>query len=182
MNYLDCFKTYDIRGRLPDELNENIAWAIGRAFSEFLHPKRVVVGGDIRLSTPSLKAALSKGLRTGGADVIDIGLCGTEEIYFATSHLNADGGIMVTASHNPMDYNGMKLVRDASRPISGDTGLWEIERLTLSFLENRKHQTHQVEQVLLNGLYREASNLSAYVDHILDYVEISYFKSLKLVC
>ena len=126
---LACFKAYDIRGRLPDELNEELAERIGRACGEFLKPRKMVVGHDIRLSSPALAAAVSKGLLESGAEVIDIGLCGTEEVYFATSHLKADGGIMVTASHNPADYNGMKLVRAESRPISGDTGLNKIEEL-----------------------------------------------------
>ena len=178
---MDCFKAYDIRGRLPDELNENTAWAIGRAFSAHLNPKSVVVGGDIRLSSPSLKSALSDGLRAGGTDVIDIGLCGTEEIYFATSHLNADGGIMVTASHNPMDYNGMKLVREQSRPISGDTGLREIEQLTQHYLNHGDHKVHEGKDEGLRGSYRAVSNVSAYIDHILSYVEPTQFKPLKLV-
>ena len=93
MSTLSCFKAYDIRGRMPDELNEDIAWRIGRATAEFLKPKTMIVGGDIRLSTPALKEALSDGLRAGGAEVIDIGLCGTEEVYFATSHLKAEGAL-----------------------------------------------------------------------------------------
>ena len=126
---LNCFKAYDIRGRLGDELNEDIAYRIGRAYGEFAKPKTVVVGGDVRLTSESLKQALSNGLRDAGTDVLDIGLSGTEEIYFATFHLGVDGGIEVTASHNPMDYNGMKLVREGAKPISGDTGLRDIQRL-----------------------------------------------------
>jgi len=126
---LKCFKAYDIRGRLGDELNEDIAYRIGRAYGEFLKPKTMVVGGDVRLTSESLKQALANGLRDSGTNVIDIGLSGTEEIYFATSYLNVDGGIEVTASHNPMDYNGMKLVRENSKPISGDTGLHDINTL-----------------------------------------------------
>ncbi|EIP3829774.1 phosphomannomutase CpsG, partial [Escherichia coli] len=108
---LTCFKAYDIRGKLGEELNDNIAYRIGRAYGEFLKPKTVVIGGDVRLTSESLKLSLANGLQDSGVDVIDIGLCGTEEIYFATSYLNVDGGIEVTASHNPIDYNGMKLVR-----------------------------------------------------------------------
>ena len=126
---LTCFKAYDIRGRLGDELNEDIACRIGRAYGELLKPRRVVVGGDVRLTSEPLKQALAEGLMDGGADVIDIGLAGTEEVYFAAFHLDVDGGIEVTASHNPMDYNGMKLVRGGARPISGDTGLKAIRRL-----------------------------------------------------
>ena len=120
---INCFKAYDIRGRLPDQLNEKIAWRIGRAYAEFLQPKTVVVGRDVRLSSEALTSSLADGLCQGGSDVIDIGLCGTEEIYHATFSQQTDGGIMVTASHNPIDYNGMKLVREDSKPISGDTGL-----------------------------------------------------------
>ncbi|ECW8885942.1 phosphomannomutase CpsG [Salmonella enterica] len=123
MTKLTCFKAYDIRGRLGEELNKDIAWRIGRAYGEYLKPKTVVLGGDVRLTSEALKLALAKGLQDAGVDVLDIGMSGTEEIYFATFHLGVDGGIEVTASHNPMDYNGMKLVREGARPISGDTGL-----------------------------------------------------------
>ena len=108
MSELTCFKAYDVRGQLGTELNEDIAYRIGRAYGEFLKPRTIVVGGDVRLTSEELKLAFSNGLRDTGADVLDIGLSGTEEIYFATSHLGVDGGVEVTASHNPMDYNGMK--------------------------------------------------------------------------
>ncbi len=126
MKKLTCFKAYDIRGKLGEELNEDIAWRIGRAYGEFLKPKTIVLGGDVRLTSETLKLALAKGLQDAGVDVLDIGMSGTEEIYFATFHLGVDGGIEVTASHNPMDYNGMKLVREGARPISGDTGPYEM--------------------------------------------------------
>jgi len=118
---LTCFKAYDIRGRLGDELNEEIAYRIGRATGQFLEASRMVIGGDMRETSASLKAALANGLMDSGVDVLDIGMVGTEEIYFATHHLGVDGGIEVTASHNPIDYNGMKLVREGSKPISGVT-------------------------------------------------------------
>ena len=126
-----AFKAYDIRGRVPDELNESLAERIGFATSSQLGPGPVVLGRDVRLSSPQLQAALSRGFRASGRDVIDIGLCGTEEVYFQTSHRRAAGGIMVTASHNPMDYNGMKLVREQARPISGDSGLFDIRDTAL---------------------------------------------------
>jgi len=126
---LKCFKAYDIRGRIPDELNEDIAYRTGRAFASFIQAKNVVVGHDIRLSSPAICDALVKGLLDSGVNVHHIGECGTEEIYFATDHFDMDGGIVVTASHNPKDYNGMKLVRKDARPISGDTGLRQIENL-----------------------------------------------------
>ncbi len=171
---LDCFKAYDIRGRLGDQLNEDIAYRIGRAFAEFLKPKTVVVGGDIRLTSESLKMALSEGLRDAGADVLDIGMCGTEEIYFATSHLNADGGIVVTASHNPIDYNGMKLVRENSKPISGDTGLNDIQRMA------EANQFPPAESAN-RGSYQLISILDDYVQHLLSYVDLTQLKPLKLV-
>lgn len=113
MNKLTCFKAYDIRGRLGEELNEQVAYNIGRAFSVQLKPKSVVIGGDARATSRSLVMAMVRGLNDGGTDVLDLGLTGTEEIYFATSHLGVDGGIEVTASHNPINYNGMKLVERA---------------------------------------------------------------------
>lgn len=170
---LSCFKAYDIRGKLGEELNEDIAYRIGRAFARFLQPKTIVVGGDVRLTSAGLKAALSNGLRDEGVAVIDIGMSGTEEIYFATSHLQADGGIEVTASHNPIDYNGMKLVRAGSQPISGDSGLNDIKRLAE---ENNFGPAKAVR-----GDYREQSTLDAYVQHLLGYVDVSALKPLKLV-
>jgi phosphomannomutase len=128
---LSCFKAYDIRGQVPGEVNAALAHALGGAYARFVGPRRVVVGHDTRLSSPELAQALCAGLLEAGVDVVDIGLCGTEEVYFATFHLGLDGGIMVTASHNPKDYNGFKLVREQARPISADNGLKEIERLVL---------------------------------------------------
>ena len=126
---ISCFKAYDVRGRIPDELNEDVANRIGKAYAQVINPGTVVVGHDIRLTSESIKAALVDGLRDQGVNVVDIGLCGTEEIYFATAHLGVGGGIAVTASHNPKDYNGMKFVRAESKPISGDSGLKEIQAL-----------------------------------------------------
>ncbi len=126
---LRCFKAYDIRGQLGSEINDEIAYRIGRAFSDFLKPRTVVLGGDARASSAELRNALARGLQDGSSNVVDIGMVGTEQVYFATSFLNADGGIEVTASHNPIDYNGMKLVRKGSRPISSDSGLLDIKRL-----------------------------------------------------
>src|SRR3989339_259880 len=123
MQKLSCFKAYDVRGRVPEELNEDLAYRIGRAYAAFLSPGRVAVGRDIRFSSLPLTEALAAGLNDAGVEVWDLGLCGTEQVYFATSHLGLDGGIMVTASHNPPEYNGMKFVREESRPLSGDSGL-----------------------------------------------------------
>lgn len=174
-NKLSCFKAYDIRGKLGDELNEDIAYRIGRAYGEYLKPKDIVLGGDVRLTSESLKLALANGLQDAGVDVIDIGLTGTEEIYFATSYLGVDGGIEITASHNPMDYNGMKLVRESSKPISGDTGLHHIQKLA----EENAFTTVSAEN---RGRYKTMSILVPYIDKILSYVELTNFsKPLKLV-
>ncbi|HZD52607.1 MAG TPA: phosphomannomutase, partial [Woeseiaceae bacterium] len=126
---IECFKAYDIRGQIPNELNVDIAYRVANAAVEFLKAKTVVIGRDIRLTSPEFADAVSAGVREAGADVLDIGLGGTEMVYFATGELEADGGIMVTASHNPADYNGLKLVRRQARPISGDTGLQDIRAL-----------------------------------------------------
>jgi phosphomannomutase len=125
---LPSFKAYDVRGKVPSELNPDIAYAIGRAYADLIKPKTVCIGYDIRLSGPSLFEALAKGLNDAGVDVINLGMVGTEMVYFATANYGYDGGVMITASHNPADYNGMKMVRAESRPISNDTGLLEIER------------------------------------------------------
>ena len=134
MTELSCFKAYDIRGRLGAELNEDIARSIARAFAEVLGAKRVVLGRDCRASSASLAAAAAEGLLAAGVEVHDLGLCGTEEMYFATTALAADGGIEVTASHNPMDYNGMKMVRRGSAPLDAASGLAAIKALAESEL------------------------------------------------
>lgn len=170
---ITCFKAYDVRGRIPDQLNEDIARRIGRAYAEVINPGTVVVGHDIRLTSESIKAALVDGLRAQGVDVLDIGLCGTEEIYFATSHLQAGGGIAVTASHNPKDYNGMKFVRAESKPISGDSGLKDIQAMA---------EANAFESATEPGSYREVSTLDAYIEHLLGYVDVSALKPLKIVC
>ena len=181
MSTLTCFKAYDIRGQLGTELNEEIAYRIARAFAQWLKPKSIVLGGDIRETSATLKAALANGLRDEGVDVIDIGLVGTEEIYFATSYLKTSGGIEVTASHNPIDYNGFKFVREESRPISSDTGLKEIQALaqTLSYqlINGRDPQVTDDQR----GSYQEASTRDAYADHLLTYIDIKALKPLKLV-
>ncbi len=171
---LTCFKAYDIRGKLGEELNEDIVYRIGRAYAQFLQPKSVVVGGDVRLTSKALKNALSNGLRDEGVDVIDIGMAGTEEIYFATSYLKTDGGIEITASHNPIDYNGMKLVRANSKPISGDTGLNDIKRLA-------EDNNFSPVNFSARGSIHDVSILDAYVQHLLSYVDIAQLKPLRLV-
>ncbi|MGN6322765.1 MAG: phosphomannomutase [Dyella sp.] len=169
---LKSFKAYDIRGRMPDELNVELAERIGRAFAKEVGEGVVVVGYDIRKDSPALAAALSEGLNRAGCDVIDIGLCGTEEVYFQTFYREVAGGIMVTASHNPMDYNGMKLVRHGARPISGDSGLRDIERLVE---ENRFVDAERC------GSVTRDHDKAAYISHLLGYINIAALRPLRVV-
>lgn len=170
---LTCFKAYDIRGEIGKELNADIAYRIGRAYGDILSPKSVVVGGDVRLTSNELKLSLANGLMDAGVNVLDLGMTGTEEIYFATSHLKVDGGIEVTASHNPMNFNGMKLVKAQAQPISGDTGLFDIKVLAES--QDFKEKT------IVRGTIKSTSTLEQYVKHLLTYVDIQNIKPLKLV-
>jgi len=170
------FKAYDVRGVYPTEVNEELAYRVGRIFSAMFAAETVVVGHDIRLSGRALVDALTEGLRHGGTKVIDIGQCGTEMIYFATAHLEADGGIMVTASHNPKEYNGMKLVRKGARPISGDTGLKEIGEMAVA--SNFVHA--QVAGKTLGEL-EKVDIIPAYIEHLLTYVDKSALKPMKIV-
>ena len=175
---LSCFKAYDIRGRLPDELNEDIAYRIGRAYAQQIGPKRVVVGRDMRLSSNDLAAALINGLQDAGVDVYDIGLAGTEEVYYATfayqdAGLAMDGGIMVTASHNPKDFKGMKLVREHSKPVSGDTGLNDIKHLA--------ELNQFAELASVRGELKHISIAEAYTAHLLTYIDPKALTPLKIV-
>jgi phosphomannomutase len=153
---ITCFKAYDLRGRIPSELNDDVAYRVGRAYADFLSPRQVVVGRDIRLSSEGLADALCRGLTEGGADVIDIGICGTEGVYFATFHGNYDGGIMVTASHNPADYNGLKDIRAIA-------------------------ERGAFREPAARGRRQRIDTSSAYVEHLLSYIEIEKLKPLKIV-
>jgi phosphomannomutase len=173
MSKLRCFKAYDVRGRIPDELNDSLAYQIGQAYAAFIGPQTVAVGRDIRASSAQLRDSLTRGLTDAGVDVADIGLCGTEGVYFATFSEQFDGGIMVTASHNPPDYNGMKFVREQSRPISADTGLADMQAL--------------IEGSRLPGTAARSGRVSAldtsgnYLQHLLGYVTADKLKALKVV-
>ncbi|WP_110974454.1 phosphomannomutase CpsG [Acinetobacter sp. WCHAc060042] len=169
---LTCFKAYDIRGKLGTELNEDIAYKIGRAYGQIYQPKTVVIGADVRLTSESLKQATIQGLNDAGVNVLDLGMTGTEEVYFGAFHLDVQGGIEVTASHNPMDYNGMKLVRENSRPISADTGLKEIQALAESgnFIDATQ-----------KGLVEKYNILPEFVDHLMTYIDPTKIRPMKLV-
>jgi phosphomannomutase/phosphomannomutase/phosphoglucomutase len=172
MDLRNAFKAYDVRGRIPTELNPEIAYRIGRAYAEFVRPKKIDVGRDIRLSSAELCTALTRGLLDSGVDVYDIGLCGTEGTYFATFHEKLDGGIMVTASHNPPDYNGMKFVRELSKPISGDNGLEDIRKLAERGTFAKAPRT---------GRRHEIDIRPAYAKHLMSYIDVKRLKPLKVV-
>lgn len=178
---ITSFKAYDVRGELGVNLDETIAYRIGRAFAQILlsqldgtRPElipSIVIGSDIRPSSHALKMSAIDGMTDAGANVIDLGMTGTEEVYFATSHYHAIGGIEVTASHNPINYNGMKLVREDSRPISADTGLGDIQALAQSgkFRPATK------------GTVTDLSDKSAYIDKLMSFVDTARFRPLTLV-
>jgi phosphomannomutase len=173
MSNLDAFKAYDIRGRIPDEINESLAYDIGRAYAAFVKPRRVAVGYDIRLSSPALAAALKRGLTDLGTQVLDIGLWGTEGAYFASFAEGLDGGIMVTASHNPPDYNGMKFVREQARPISADTGLQQMRAL----IANNKLPPPAAQ----SGTEQPLDIRAPYLQHLLGYVDPAKLRKLKVL-
>lgn len=172
MTQLTCFKAYDIRGKLGTELNVEIAYKIGRAYGQIYQPKTVVVGCDIRLSSEDLKQATIKGLNDAGVDVLDLGMTGTEEVYFGAFHLDVQGGIEITASHNPMDYNGMKLVREKARPIGADSGLKEIRLLA---------ESGNFNEVTVKGKTEKYHILPEYIDHLMSYIDPAKIRPLKLV-
>ncbi|WP_335960653.1 phosphomannomutase CpsG [Acinetobacter bereziniae] len=172
MNKLTCFKAYDIRGKLGTELNEEIAYKVGRAYGQIYQPKTVVVGCDVRLTSEDLKQATIRGLNDAGVDVLDLGMTGTEEVYFGAFHLDVQGGIEVTASHNPMDYNGMKLVRENARPISADTGLKDIQALA---------ESEQFIEVEKKGSTQKYNILPEFIEHLLTYIDPAKIRPLKLV-
>ena len=179
MTKLTCFKAYDVRGRIPSELNETLAYQIGQAYAGFVlptrasEPKRVAVGRDIRATSATLTTALIKGLTDSGVNVADIGLCGTEGVYYATFAEQLDGGIMVTASHNPPDYNGMKFVREQSKPISADTGLKDIQALI--------EEARLPGRATAPGAARALDVNAQYIEHLLGYVKDSKLKPMKVV-
>lgn len=170
MNGLSCFKAYDVRGRLGVDLDPSIAYRIGRAFAQALCPGITLTGRDIRESSPPLQAALSEGLRDGGSDVIDIGLCGTEEVYFATDHYAAGGGLMVTASHNPIDYNGIKMVQAGARPIS-EADLAQIHSLA----------ERMAWDIVPRGSLRQADPRDAYAARVLGFVDVARLRPLRIL-
>lgn len=166
------FKAYDIRGVVPTEINEDLAYRVGRAYAELYHPKTMSIGYDIRPSSLSICEAAIKGLTDGGADVYNIGLCGTEMVYFTTFQYGLDGGFMITASHNPADNNGIKIVREEGIPVSADSGLKDIERLAFSgdFTENKN-----------KGQIYTKNIMEDYIKCLLTFIDVEKLKQLKVV-
>ncbi|GAB4285932.1 MAG: phosphomannomutase CpsG [Ignavibacteriaceae bacterium] len=173
MEKLNSFKAYDIRGKVPAELNSELAYKIGRAYAFFIKAKKVVLGYDIRKSSEELASALKEGLTDAGADVIDIGLCGTEMVYFSTPYFDADGGIMITASHNPPEYNGMKFVKRASVPVGYDSGLKEIEQM---IIRNEIPSGSPVK-----GKIKSEDVMNAFIKNLNKFYKAEKIKPLKVV-
>ena len=170
---LAAFKAYDVRGRIPDEINPELTYQIGRAYAAFIKPGRVCVGRDIRLTSEEFAQSMIRGLVDSGVDVVDIGLCGTEGVYFATFFYKLDGGVMVTASHNPADYNGLKLVREQSKPIGADSGLKDIAAMIAA----GKLPPVSAKK----GTVRELDTSKDYIAHLLSYVNRTSLRKLKVV-
>ncbi|MCA2011158.1 phosphomannomutase [Cereibacter sphaeroides] len=174
MSALTCFKAYDIRGRLGIDLDEEIAHRIGRAFARALGAKKVVLGRDIRASSEALAGAVAQALVAEGCEVLDLGLSGTEEMYFATTFFGADGGICVTASHNPMDYNGMKMVRAGSAPLDAATGLASIKALAEADDFGPARAGGRIHDIAFEAR-------TAYVERVMSFVDVAALKPLKIV-
>jgi phosphomannomutase len=167
------FKAYDVRGVYPGELDEAGALAIGRAYVEEFEPRRVAVGRDVRLSSPAMAEAVMRGASEAGADVLDLGLVGTEMVYFAVGDLKLDGGVMVTASHNPKQYTGMKIVRAGALPVGGDSGLLDVGSRAMAPPDETRGQTP--------GHVESYDVWPAYVDRVLSFVDVSAIQPLKIV-
>ncbi len=165
------FKAYDVRGIYPAELDEEGAYAIARAYVEHFEPKHIAVGRDTRVSSPTMAAAAIRGAVDGGADVSDLGLVATEMLYFGVGHLDVDGGIAVTASHNPKEYNGMKIVRRGALPVGGESGLFEIRDRALEPFGEPKD----------GGSVQEVDIWPAYVDRVLSFVDVDAIRPLRVV-
>ncbi|HEY8791672.1 MAG TPA: phosphomannomutase/phosphoglucomutase, partial [Gaiellaceae bacterium] len=167
------FKAYDVRGIYPDELDEAGAHAIGRAFVEEFEPQRIAVGRDMRLSSPAMSEAVIRGVAEAGADVLDLGLVGTEMVYFAVGELGLEGGIMVTASHNPKEYTGMKIVRSGALPVGGDSGLLDVRTRAMAPTDMPGGQAP--------GHVEKYDVWAGYVERVLSFVDVEAIKPLRTV-
>ncbi|HTO25388.1 MAG TPA: phosphomannomutase/phosphoglucomutase [Gaiellaceae bacterium] len=166
------FKAYDVRGIYPSQLDEEGAYAIGRAYVEQFEPRRIAVGRDMRLSGPAMQAAAMEGAADAGAEVLDVGLIGTEMLYFAVGELGLDGGITVTASHNPKEYTGMKIVRRGALPVGGDSGLLDVRDRALAVRRTDGGSAARISAVDI---------WPAYVDRVMSFVDVSEIRPLRVV-
>jgi phosphomannomutase len=173
MAKISGFKAYDIRGKVPSELNTDLAYKIGRVYSKHVNSKKIVVGRDVRKSSDEISRALIKGINDSGSDVIDIGLCGTEMVYFATPYFDADGGIMITASHNPPEYNGMKFVKRDSVPVGYDSGLNEVEQ---QIIDNNLGAVSEKK-----GTVRMENVMSVFIENLNQFYHPAKIDRLKVV-
>lgn len=177
---LPAFKAYDVRGRMPDELNAAMVYCIGRAYARVIQPRGpVAIGYDIRLTSKDFAQALAAGLNAEGVATRDIGMGGTEMVYYAAGQTGLGGGIMVTASHNPKDYNGLKMVREGSRPISGDDGLKDIEAETLALLA--EPSAIPAEFATVPALHESWDILAGYVERVRGFIDTGALRPLKVV-
>jgi phosphomannomutase len=170
------FKAYDVRGLYPSELDEEGAEAIGRAYVEQFEPKAIAVGRDMRLSSPTMHAAFVRGASGAGADVVDIGMVGTEMLYFAVGELGLDGGATITASHNPKDYTGAKIVRRGALPVGGDSGLLDIRDRALSLQGGERGQTPDVA-----GRVERRDVYGGFVDKVMSFIDPGAVERLRIV-
>lgn len=173
MAKINGFKAYDIRGKVPGELNTDLAYKIGRVYSKHVNANKIVVGRDVRKSSDELSEALIRGINDSGADVIDIGLCGTEMVYFATPHFDADGGIMITASHNPPEYNGMKFVKRDSVPVGYDSGLNKVEQM---IIDNNLGDVSEKK-----GMVRVEDVMDVFIENLTQFYDPAKIDKLKIV-
>ncbi len=173
MDKLNSFKAYDIRGKVPSELNVDLAYKIGRTYPVLINAKKIIIGHDIRKSSEEISEALAKGLTESGVDVIDIGLCGTEMVYYATPALNADGGIMITASHNPPEYNGMKFVKKGSVPVGYDSGLKNMEKMIL--------QNELAPKASQQGTVSQQDIMNSFINNLKRFYDPKKIKNYKII-
>ncbi len=171
INEISCFKAYDVRGRIPSELNDDVAFRIGVGIASYFSAESVVVGYDVRPSSIDILNALTKGMNSQGVKVFSIGLCGTEEIYFATNHLKTDAGVMITASHNPADYNGLKIVGKGAKPVSLESGLGDIKKIA----DTAKSDLNTDPDIEIVDVKNE------YIEKILEFIDPNSIKPMHIV-
>ncbi|MCZ7601978.1 MAG: phosphomannomutase [Melioribacteraceae bacterium] len=173
MDKIASFKAYDIRGKVPGDLNTDLAYKVGKAVVKYLDAKKILIGRDVRKSSPELAEALTRGITENGADVYDLGLCGTEMIYFGTPHLDADAGVMITASHNPPEYNGLKFVKKGSVPMGYDSGLSDVETMVLK-------GNYEIDGVI-KGKDKQIDLMKEFIDNLKQFYDPQKINPYKVI-